>query len=296
LQFSGVIYFLFIYEIIFCILIQLFQANQKLTDQSFEVKLPENIVHKSARAYLSLTGDALGSILSNLDNLVQQPTGCGEQNMVKFAPIVSVTDYLKGTKQLKPEMDSLTKNYLQIGYQRQLTYRHDDGSFSAFGPSSSSSEKGGTWLTAFVLRCFAETFESKQIEIDEKDILLSFSSLLQRQNKDGSFSQSGAQLFSKALAGGLKDEKIGLSAYVMISLIKSLKSLNKIDNERIKLGLEYLKISLKDIENADVYSLSLVLYCFKLTQFDSEFKILIENELDKRAVKKSKYSFFLVKI
>lgn len=215
--------------------------------------------------------------------------------MVKFAPIVSVTDYLKGTKQLKPEMDSLTKNYLQIGYQRQLTYRHDDGSFSAFGPSSSS-EKGGTWLTAFVLRCFAETFESKQIEIDEKDILLSFSSLLLRQNKDGSFSQSGAQLFSKALAGGLNDEKIGLSAYVMISLLKSLKSLKTIDNERIKLGLEYLKSSLTDIENADVYSLSLVLYCFKLAKFDSEFKKLIENELDKRAVKKSKYSFFLVKI
>ena len=49
-------------------------ANQTL-EQSFEVKLPQNIVPKSARAYLSLTGDALGPVLNNLDNLVQQPTG-----------------------------------------------------------------------------------------------------------------------------------------------------------------------------------------------------------------------------
>lgn len=259
-------------------------ANQTL-EQSFEVKLPQNIVPKSARAYLSLTGDALGPVLNNLDNLVQQPTGCGEQNMVKFAPIVSVTDYLKHTNQLKPQMDELTKQYLKIGYQRQLTYRHKDGSFSAFGPSYSDIT-GGTWLTAFVLRCFAESFESKHITIDENDILMSYNQLLSRQNQDGSFSQIGAQLFSKALAGGLKDEKVGLSAYVMVSLIKARKALksNDQDNYRIEIGIEYLKIALENIENVDLYSLTLVLYCLKLAQTDNVIISKIETELDKRAI------------
>lgn len=77
--------------------------------------LPENVVPESTRIYLTATGDAMGSVLNNLDKLVQQPTGCGEQNMVKFAPIVSVVEYLRGTNQISDEMDALTKNYLKIG-------------------------------------------------------------------------------------------------------------------------------------------------------------------------------------
>lgn len=57
----------------------------------------------------------MGSVLSNLDHLVQQPTGCGEQNMVKFAPIISVSRYLLKTYQITNKMSDLTRNYLKIG-------------------------------------------------------------------------------------------------------------------------------------------------------------------------------------
>ena len=53
--------------------------------------------------------------MNNLDNLVQQPTGCGEQNMVKFAPLVSVTKYLRDTAQLNSKVSELAKEYLKIG-------------------------------------------------------------------------------------------------------------------------------------------------------------------------------------
>ena len=79
------------------------------------MKLPENLVPKSARAYLKITGDAMGPILNNLDKLVQQPTGCGEQNMVKFAPIISVVRYLNETGQLTDNLNKLTKEYLKTG-------------------------------------------------------------------------------------------------------------------------------------------------------------------------------------
>ncbi len=63
-----------------------------------------------------------------------------------------------------------------------MTYRHKDGSFSAFGPNSySAQETGGTWLTAFVLRCLADTYATNQIEIDVKDLKISFELLLSRQ-------------------------------------------------------------------------------------------------------------------
>lgn len=46
------------------------------------------------------------------------------------------------------------------GYQRELRYRHDDGSFSAFGNSDAS---GSTWLTAFVLKSFAQARQYIQV-------------------------------------------------------------------------------------------------------------------------------------
>ena len=90
-----------------------------MTNQSLDVVLPDNVVPDSTRVFLTVTGDAMGPVLKNLDNLVQQPTGCGEQNMVKFAPIVSVVNYLNGTGQMTDEMDQLTKKYLKIGKNLQ---------------------------------------------------------------------------------------------------------------------------------------------------------------------------------
>ncbi|CAF0775839.1 unnamed protein product [Brachionus calyciflorus] len=270
--------------------------NQVVTNQLVNMTLPSNIIPKSSRVYLRVTGDAIGAVLNNLDNLVQQPTGCGEQNMVKFAPIVFIADYLKETDQLNDKIQSVIQNYLKIGYQRQLTYRHNDGSFSAFG-SSSSSEGGGTWLTAFVLRCFSDSYASKHIQIDPKDLEMSFKMLLNTQSTDGSFKQVGAPLYSKALAGGLKDKKVGLSAYVLISLLKANKSLNKINVEpeiqlSLSKGIGYLSSAIEDVSNTDSYTLALALYAFKIAELNEELISKIDSELDKRASKEGDFIYW----
>lgn len=254
--------------------------------------VPTNIISKSSRVYLRVTGDAIGSVLDNLESLVQQPTGCGEQNMVKFAPIVFVANYLKETDQLNSKIEKKIQEYLQIGYQRQLTYRHKDGSFSAFGPNNNN-EGGGTWLTAFVLRCFSDSYASNHIKIDPKDIEMSLKMLTTTQDEDGSFKQVGAPLFSKALAGGLKDKKTGLSAYVIISMLKAIKALDKIDlaveiNLSLSKGLEYLSSSLKDVMAVDTYTLALAHYVFKLANLNDALISKIDYELNKRATKQGK--------
>jgi CD109 antigen len=212
--------------------------------------------------------------------------------MVKFAPIISVLNYLKKTFQLTNDMDLKTKEYLKIGYQRQLTYRHDDGSFSAFGPNSSK-ENGGTWLTAFVLRCFSDAYKLNQIKIDESDIKKSLNMLLNIQNEDGSFDQVGAALLSKALAGGLSNKKIGLSAYVIISILKAVDALGLRDSqhekEKLNKGLKYLKNEVQSVEELDTYTLAITLYTFKLANYDeiSTIEDLL-SELDSRAINESK--------
>eukprot|EP00438_Fugacium_kawagutii_P019100 Skav234728 [mRNA] locus=scaffold634:699873:710422:- [translate_table: standard] len=71
---------------------------------------------------VTVVGDLLGPSISGLDRLLQIPTGCGEQNMITLAPNVYVAKYLLATGKMT------------LGrYGRELTYRHGDGSFSAFG-------------------------------------------------------------------------------------------------------------------------------------------------------------------
>jgi hypothetical protein len=62
----------------------------------------------------------MGPAMSNLDNLVELPTGCGEQNMIKFAPLVSVTKYLSDTSQLSAKITNLAQEYLKIGKLRHF--------------------------------------------------------------------------------------------------------------------------------------------------------------------------------
>ena len=71
----------------------------------------------------------MGPAMNNLENLVQLPTGCGEQNMIRFAPLVSVTKYLRETAQLNSKVSELAKEYLKIG-NYQIYNSLNDNSFN----------------------------------------------------------------------------------------------------------------------------------------------------------------------
>jgi hypothetical protein len=91
------------------------------------------------------------------------PFGCGEQNMTLFAPNVYVTEYLKQSGQLKAEIMATAEKLMITGYQRQLTYRRSDGSFSAFGcPASGFFSQNFQDMTA--LLAYFETVTHEQRE------------------------------------------------------------------------------------------------------------------------------------
>ncbi|XP_009465518.1 PREDICTED: alpha-2-macroglobulin-like protein 1 [Nipponia nippon] len=83
--------------------------------ESVSLMVPLNVVEGSVRATVSVTGDLMGTALQNLDHLVQMPHGCGEQNMVLFAPIVYVLQYLEKTRQLTPEIKERATGFLRNG-------------------------------------------------------------------------------------------------------------------------------------------------------------------------------------
>ncbi|XP_067835424.1 alpha-2-macroglobulin-like [Heptranchias perlo] len=192
-------------------------AGKTITEK-IHLQVPENVVEGSSRADITVLGDIMGSAMENLDGLLRLPTGCGEQNMVKFAPNIYVQRYLNQTNQLTEEIQAKAISFLQTGYQRQLTFKHNDGSFSAFGESD---PEGNTWLTAFVLKSFlqARTF----IFIDDSVLRQSTRFFLKYRLESGCFASVG-HLWNNAMQGGV-DDHISLSAYVTSTLLE----LNKTD-------------------------------------------------------------------
>ena len=58
--------------------------------------------------------------MTNLGNLLTVPNGCGEQNMINFAPNVFVALYLQRIGRLTPEMRKTAIENIIDGYMNQL--------------------------------------------------------------------------------------------------------------------------------------------------------------------------------
>lgn len=62
-----------------------------------------------------LSGDILGSSISGLASLIRMPYGCGEQNMINFAPNIYVLDYLTKKKQLTENLKEKALSFMRQG-------------------------------------------------------------------------------------------------------------------------------------------------------------------------------------
>jgi CD109 antigen len=183
-------------------------------NKTFDTSIPAMAVDGSGRVYFTATAGYLTQTMDGLEKLIQMPYGCGEQNMIVFAPDVFITKYLKASGTLKPEIMATAEKLMITGYQRELTYRRPDGSFSAFGTQD---KEGSLWLTAFVLKTFAQAQDL--IYVDSGMLSATQAWIVSHQNSDGSFDPVGL-LIHKDLSGGLSN-KASLTAYVAVALMQA---------------------------------------------------------------------------
>ena len=228
-------------------------GNHVISDghrHEFHPSLPFDAIDGSGRAYVALTGSFLTQTIEGLDQLLKMPVGCGEQNMILFAPNVYIARYLKETGQLKPEIMAKAEHLMTVGYQRELTYRRNDGSFSAFGENDN---EGSLWLTAFVLKTFAE---AKALMYIDQEVIDSAASWIEsHQLSDGSFENVGF-LHHQELLGGLQGRD-ALTAYVAIALLEA-------DNTgSAASAVSYLEGRLDEID--DPYTMAITTYALELS-------------------------------
>ncbi|XP_075071630.1 alpha-2-macroglobulin-like protein 1 [Mixophyes fleayi] len=240
-------------------------------EKTFSLEIPTTWVEQSESAYISVMGDILGTTLQNLDQLIIMPYGCGEQNMLTMAPIVYVLDYLKSTEQLSLTQKEKAISYLQSGYQRELFYKHYDGSFSAFGEADGT---GSTWLTAFVMKCF---YQARSYTYIDEDVLKQTVTWLgNHQQSDGCFTSTG-NLFHTLMKGGVEDD-LSLSAYITSALLEGgAPGIDIILNR----ALSCLKGKVSSSSNP--YTMALLAYTFALAN-DAQIRQMLLDKLFPLAV------------
>jgi CD109 antigen len=168
--------------------------------------------------------------------------------MLQFAPNVFVARYLKESGQTKPEVMARAERMMLTGYQRELIYRRNDGSFSAFGQSD---QQGSLWLTAFVLKTFAQA--RGLIFVDDAVLASARDWIKRQQRSDGSFEPVGF-VHHQELLGGLNG-RAALTAFVAVALLEAGES-------AAGPALRFLEGELT--RAADAYTLALGAYALSL--------------------------------
>uniref|UniRef100_A0A2K6F1N9 CD109 molecule n=1 Tax=Propithecus coquereli TaxID=379532 RepID=A0A2K6F1N9_PROCO len=219
------------------------------TLKTLSFSFPPDTVTGSERVQITAIGDVLGPSINGLASLIRMPYGCGEQNMINFAPNIYILDYLTKKKQLTDNLKEKALSFMRQGYQRELLYQREDGSFSAFGNYDPS---GSTWLSAFVLRCFLEA--DPYIDIDQNVLHRTYTWLKGRQKSNGEFWEPGRVIHSE-LQGGNRSP-VTLTAYIVTSLLGYRKYQPNID---VQDSINFLESEFNR-GISDNYTLALITY------------------------------------
>ncbi|KAL7852208.1 hypothetical protein SRHO_G00179930 [Serrasalmus rhombeus] len=240
--------------------------------------IPEGqIPNTPAHTYITVSGQEVSQTIEQaisgdfMGRLIVQPGGCGEQTMIYMTLPLIATHYLDTTKQWeKVGMDRRSEavKHIQTGYERELTYRKEDGSYAAWLHRPSS-----TWLTAYVAKVFA--MASGLIPIQEHVLCSAIKWLvLNGQMPDGMFKES-APVVHGEMVGDVrgKDADASLTAFVLIAMqegselcTKSVPSLP----ESTKKAIDYLERRLPTLTNP--YAVAMTSYAMaNAGTFDKEF-------------------------
>ncbi|KAG5212541.1 hypothetical protein JEQ12_014970 [Ovis aries] len=238
-----------------------------------DLNLTNDVVEGSTRAFFTVVGDIIGLAIQNLENLFQMPYGGGEQNIALLASDTYILDYLRSTKQLTEEVKSKALFFLSNGYQKQLSFKNLDGSYSVFWQRN---REGSIRLSALTFKTFEGMKQYVFIdELVQRETLIWLAS---KQKIDGCFKSDG-KLFSNAWEVG-DEEDIVLTAYIVAAFLEA--GLN-FTFPTLRNGLFCLEEALENgVRNG--YNLAILAYAFALAGKEEKVESLLRT-LDQSATK-----------
>lgn len=245
--------------------------------KNITLEIPPNIIENSAKIEVAVYGDPIAPIIKNLGNLLSLPRNSGEASMIDFVPAIVMLEYLSKNQALSPAIELKAVKALELGYQKQLYFRHSNGAFSFFG---NSIENSSTWLTAYTARFFKKA--SKYTQIDKDVIKSALEYLAGIQNDNGSFPERGDPYLTEDL------NDVSLTAFVLLAFIENKGAFPEFHN-LINKGVNYV-VQEMDTSN-DLYTLAIG--CYLLYKGNHNAKSAFIQKLDSLATHEGDRKWFM---
>jgi uncharacterized protein YfaS (alpha-2-macroglobulin family) len=217
--------------------------NGRITGPLSEtIEVPPEAIAGASRIMVKIYPGVFAQVLEGMDGLFRMPNGCFEQTTSTTYPNVMLLAYMKKTKTIKPDIQMTAEGYINIGYQRLLSFEVPGGGFEWFGQAPAHPV-----LTAYGLMEFYDM--SKVYNIDKNVITRTQEWLANLQQADGSWKP--VEHWLETLSGDDFSRSVALNtAYITWSFADT-----GYQGPALKKGIAYLKKNLKDID--DAYTLAL---------------------------------------
>ncbi|XP_050959614.1 complement C3 [Labeo rohita] len=197
-----------------------------------------------------------------MGQLIVQPYGCGEQNMIRMTLPLIATHYLDSINQWEAvgmERRNEAINHIRTGYKAELAFRKSDGSYGVYSNTPSS-----TWLTAYAAKVFAM---ASDLIVIEENVLCSALHWLatNKQLPDGRFKEDQAVYLNSMVGGVHKDADASLTAFVLIAMQEGSKICNEpVSNlqSSMKRAVDYLLLKVHSLTSA--YDVAMTSYALAL--------------------------------
>lgn len=200
------------------------------------IDIPENAIADASKLMVKIYPGAMAQVIEGLDGMMQMPGGCFEQTSSSAFPNILIVDYIKKNRLNSPAMMMKAEQYLNVGYQRLLTFERPGGGFDWWGR-----EEPLIWLSAYGLQEFSDM--AKVYPIDRGIIDRTQAFLMRKMDKDGTWSNIGATHGETIASMG--NPKLLLTSYVTWSLLDS-----GFDRKQLAKSIEFIRDSVKQGEGS----------------------------------------------
>jgi uncharacterized protein YfaS (alpha-2-macroglobulin family) len=185
------------------------------------------------------------------------PYGCFEQTSSTTYPNVLALDYLRRTKKNAPEVEAKAKQYINLGYQRLVSFEVTGGGFDWFGNPPANQT-----LTAYGLLEFEDM--ARVHDVDPNLIDRTRQWLLSKREADGRW-KADPQMLNDGLAGSVlqgDDLDLANTAYIAWAVFGSGKA-----SEQSQVTLDYL-LATEPASIKSPYVLAIIAQCIAGIQRD----------------------------
>ncbi|MDP6543129.1 MAG: MG2 domain-containing protein [Phycisphaerae bacterium] len=237
-------------------------VNSTLTDgrQTINVPIPSDAVAGSIALRLKLYPSTFSELMDGLEGVFRQPHGCFEQTSSTTYPNVMALSYMRANGLDNPEAIAKATRYIQMGYQRLLSFEVKGGGFDWFGRGPAN-----VVLTAYGLMEFADM--AKVHNVDAKLLARTAAWLASQQTASGVWRfQPGC--FHEPFTGGDNSE-LAITAYVTWAIASYDP-----DHPAAVRGAKYISANTGDISND--YTLALCANALRAADSPGMGKPLIE--------------------